>query len=471
MNKLLLILLLYSSYSGFSQITTTSKTINGVKHITKFINSPTKNHSTSANSPCDSAFYGAYFIIDHGYKYNSFIVVQTLLGATPPYTYDWTLPDGSTATGNPLTGLSLPGTYLLTITDANGCVSIIYDFDLGGCLQYSEIEHNAIATSILSPGGNDGSIQLNPTGGTGNQGYNWTGPNGFSSTSKDINNLSVGTYHLTIQDSGCHDITTIDSFEINPYHFCNQFHITTGFVEFDESQDNAYLEAFTSGGTAPYTYSWTYPNGSTNSGKTIVGLDQRGTYQLIVSDSNGCSSDTAFHSLEGCVGLPDANYNKTIFYPSISFVSDGTVLVDVSGGSGSWTYEWNNPTFYTTDKNIYGVLTGVYYFTAKDSLCESLNVYDTINLHVTSVENKSIASLISAYPNPTSGFITLELENVQSELSISVYNLMGQTVYTNSIQQLNVTENIDLSQYSNGIYFIQLATQEGEKELIKIIKR
>ena len=471
MKKILQLLFIFLCLKGHAQLTTSTTFENGVKMVT-IEDYSKKQASTGTNaSPCDQAFNG----IGIGYhlwnKYSAYVEVFLINGATPPYTYEWTHPDGTVQNGNPLTGITNPGIYHLQITDSNGCVSQVYDLTVEGCLLYEDLEYSAQPTSILTPGGNDGSIQLNVTKGSGLYVYNWTGPNGFTSNNQSVSNLSVGTYYLHVRDSNCYDLILTDTFEIEPYHFCNAFHITSNFVVDDQSQDTASIFNQPTGGTAPYTYNWIYPDGTTSSSQNLTGLNQIGDYQLIITDANGCQSSAITQNIQGCLGLPDANYSKTIFHPSVNFVQDGSILVQVSGASGSWTYEWSNSTFTSTDKNLYGIPAGVYYFTAKDSLCKSLNVYDTINLHVTSVENKSIASLISAYPNPTSGFITLELENVQSELSISVYNLMGQTVYTNSIQQLNAKENIDLSQHSNGIYFIQLTSQEGEKELIKIIKR
>ncbi len=48
-----------------------------------------------------------------------------------------------------------------------------------------------------------------------------------------------------------------------------------------------------SGGTAPYTYLWTYPDGSTTSQKDISNLSD-GIYRLVVTDANNCSNQVEF---------------------------------------------------------------------------------------------------------------------------------------------------------------------------------
>ncbi|MBL0100874.1 MAG: hypothetical protein IPP49_13255 [Saprospiraceae bacterium] len=52
---------------------------------------------------------------------------------------------------------------------------------------------------------NNGSISLLVQGGKGQIILNWTGPNGFTSTSPNITNLGNGTYTVSITD-GCEDL-------------------------------------------------------------------------------------------------------------------------------------------------------------------------------------------------------------------------------------------------------------------------
>ena len=92
-------------------------------------------------------------------------------------------------------------------------------------------------------------------------------------------------------------------------------------------------------------------------------------------------------------------------------------------------------------------------------------------MYITSISNISLASEIQLYPNPTSGQITLELENVQSELSLQMFNSMGQEIHRQMIQEYNAKLDIDISQHSNGVYFIQLTSKDGDKQYIKIIKQ
>ena len=48
--------------------------------------------------------------------------------------------------------------------------------------------------NISCNGGNDGSINMTVSGGSGNYIFSWTGPNGFSATTKDLTGLKAGVY-------------------------------------------------------------------------------------------------------------------------------------------------------------------------------------------------------------------------------------------------------------------------------------
>lgn len=79
------------------------------------------------------------------------------------------------------------------------------------------------------------------------------------------------------------------------------------------------------------------------------------------------------------------------------------------------------------------------------------------------------SSNISIYPNPTKDKLNIQLENFnQNNLSISITNYLGQVVKNYSISQ-NLTV-LELSDLSNGIYFLNLQNNNFQKT-IKFIKQ
>ena len=68
-----------------------------------------------------------------------------------------------------------------------------------------------------------------------------------------------------------------------------------------------------------------------------------------------------------------------------------------------------------------------------------------------------VASTTKIYPNPASSNIRIEAQNAIE--SVKVYNIMGALVETISANDNNV--NVNLSQYSNGVYFFNIRQSDG----------
>lgn len=116
----------------------------------------------------------------------------TASGGTSPYDFDL---NGTTNTTGIFTGLTA-GTYIVTVTDANGCTVDVT------CTINEPI---ALATSCTANdatcfGNSDGSATAVPTGGTPSYGFTWS--NGGNTNPQT--NLAAGTYSYTVTDAnGC----------------------------------------------------------------------------------------------------------------------------------------------------------------------------------------------------------------------------------------------------------------------------
>ena len=126
-------------------------------------------------------------------------ITLTPTSGTAPYTYLWTGPSGFSSTQQNLTGLTA-GTYSVIITDSFGCTgtnsSIITEIP-------SDISVSIAQIGPTCEGNNtDAVLTANPTGGTAYT-YLWTGPGGFTGTTKSIGPLSPGIYTVVVTDPSC----------------------------------------------------------------------------------------------------------------------------------------------------------------------------------------------------------------------------------------------------------------------------
>jgi hypothetical protein len=111
---------------------------------------------------------------------NNGSITATVNGGVTPYQFNWS--NGSTS--NSITGLS-PATYILKITDANGCSS---------STSYVITEPLALSLNVVVSGNN---VDLSVTGGVGPYSYSWS--NG--AITQDLTNVPNGTYTVVVKDA------------------------------------------------------------------------------------------------------------------------------------------------------------------------------------------------------------------------------------------------------------------------------
>ena len=209
-------------------------------------------------------------------------VFTTVAGGTEPYSISWTGPGGWTASTEDVTGLAA-GTYMVTITDLNGCATFDFTQDI---TQPAAIEITGETVSdydgygVSCQNSDDGFISIVVTGGTPPLALLWSGPQGFSSTLDALTMLIAGTYSLTVTDAnGC--ILTRDYVLDAPSPM-----IITAETEPASCPDtrDGSIHLTVSGGSGALIYSWN--DGITSADRT--GLPG-GVYSVLVTDGNGCT--------------------------------------------------------------------------------------------------------------------------------------------------------------------------------------
>ena len=255
-------------------------------------------------------------------------IITTPTGGTPPYSYSWSGPNGFSATTKDIS--AAPGFYSLTLTDANGCESI-GSYTIGEAIGVS-----GLLTHNTCFGGNIGNVELVINGGTPPYSYNWN--NAGSTNSNSIGNLQAGTYTVTVTDPN--NCVGTGSFIINQPTVISIVDTIKHVSCF--GGNNASINVGVSGGTPPYSYSWS--NAATT--KNITNLSQ-GTYTLTITDANNCAM-TATYTIEEPTLLTASNVKTDILcYGG----NNGTIDVTVSGGTQPYSYNWVNSYNNSQDRN------------------------------------------------------------------------------------------------------------------------
>ncbi len=260
-------------------------------------------------------------------------------GGTPSYHYHWNTNDTIPYLQN-----LFAGTYTVTITDHNGCDTVLS----ATISDPSPLQISATAQPTLCYGSCDGSAQVFiTTQGTPPYTYVWS--NGQTTTT--IHNLCAGGYVVTVTDAEycvrVFPITVSQPDSIRPVLnippikcFGDTTHITITQVL---------------GGTSPFTYLWN--NNHTSSSIYEI---TAGQYWVIITDANNCKDTTYINITQPALLTASSNVANTLCTSSCN----GSINVTPSGGTSPFSYTWSTG---QTSSSISSLCEGSYRVTVTDA--------------------------------------------------------------------------------------------------------
>lgn len=286
-------------------------------------------------------------------------------GATPSpgntYSYIWnTTP---TQTSELAIGLTGGQTYIVTVTDANGCTntdSVTIDHP-------DQLFITPITTNVTCNGFADGTAAAQISGGTPPFQFQWDA-NAGNQTTSSINNLDIGMYSITVTDiAGCETDTQMTITEPTPL----------SIVLFSEDvickgENTGIASAQVAGGTPWYTFDWSAnANNSTNS---VVENLFAGTYSVTATDGNGCEISDSIEILEPEIGLTAIYQVQDV---SCFGRRDGRMNISVTGGFSPYQYSLDGVN-YNAANALAGLSAGDYQVYVQDEL--GCIVLDTVTV-------------------------------------------------------------------------------------------
>jgi len=312
----------------------------------------------------------------------------------PQYVISWSGPVSGTVTTS-ATNYTIPnlpgGSYLMQVTDAGGCTRT-------GMVTVSAGNGLSVTPTVNNAGcGQNGSITLAIGGGTAPYAISWSGQvSGSASTSNSnytIPNLPGGTYSIVVTATGgCQwqqNVTVTSGGGGN-------FSVSLMPIA-PSCQTCAAIWVDIYGGQAPYTLTWSGPTpGSLVTSQTNfdVYCVNPGTYTVVVTDANGCSTSSTVTVTNSGNSL-QINTNVT---PADCIMSaTGSVYFNILNGQPNFTVVWTGPVSgnWSTslrEFSIYNLPSGNYTFTITDAN----NCVLTIPIVVTN----SLGVVITPVPAP-----------------------------------------------------------------------
>ena len=332
-----------------------------------------------------------------------------------------------------------PGTYAVTVTDANGCTGTSAAVAV---TVYSKPIPVITAGSALSfcPGD---SVILDA--GANFVNYSWS--NG--ETTRRITVKTSGTFSVTVVNTnGCEGSSS--PVIVTRYQTPQPTITANGSLTFCAG-GSVELDA----GSGWASYQW-----STGARTRRITVTQSGLYNVRVENMNGCSGESP---------VVDVKVKSNPPAPIIS--QNNNTLICTPATRYQWNYS-GAPIAGANGRTHTASRSGQYTVTiwSADSCSSTSAIYD---FRYTGIEKLGIVSGFSVYPDPSNGLVTVDLRlAVPSAVRISVSNVLGQRVLSINDEASDQTyiKLIDMQHLPSGLYYLHVQTGE-DNILRKIIKQ
>lgn len=262
------------------------------------------------------------------------ITINGVTGGTGTLQYST---NGTTWQTSPVFNGLPSGNYIITVKDANGCTGTVTQ----SLTQPNGFLVTTSVTNLLCHGDSSGEIAVYASGGSGVFAY--SNDNGITYQSSNVfDQLNAGSQTIYIRDAaGCTSV--VSATLTQPTSIV----VSTGVLDVSchgAGDGSIWLNA--AGGTGQYLYS--INNGLYQRGSVFPNLSGS-VYSLHVKDSNNCVTTLSVPVHEPSV--LDANH--LVNNVSCSGGNNGSISLNVSGGTAPYLYIWSNNTYNGDIFNLY----------------------------------------------------------------------------------------------------------------------
>lgn len=361
------------------------------------------------------------------------------------FTISWTTTNGTIVSGDStLTPVvSAGGDYLMSaVRNSNSCAADssvnVSQLSVAPSVAFTYSQNGANVTTTGVPTGVYDSVL-------------WDFDNGSTSTEVNASTIytTAGVYNLCFTATNdCGANTTCQEVTFSTVLGATSTAIDSKCF----GNDSGVITVNITGGLAPFAAAWTGPSGYTANTINITNLAP-GTYNLILTDAVGGSV-----SQSSTISEPTAvTAAAPVIVNSSGSAPTGSITFSVSGGVAPYTYLWSNG---ARTQNIENVAAGDYSVVVTDgnNCAKSFGTY--VVEKVSAVGENAFLNKFELYPNPTSHDLFLDIKFVNSKPSnVKIVNQLGISIRTMTYQG-DVSDKLDVSALSAGMYFIEVSNSE-----------
>ncbi|MEZ4913621.1 MAG: SdrD B-like domain-containing protein [Chitinophagales bacterium] len=378
-------------------------------------------------------------------------ITATVSGGQSPYTFVWS--DGTVETTSGVSTIDnlAPGTYMLTVTDAEDCEAIgAYNLP-----QKYPVDVTIISkTDEICSGAADGTASVAISGGSGTySSIQWQLNGTTVKTGNSVSGLAAGYYTVIVTDSegctGLANVEILEGLEVSP---------TIQVEAADCDKNNGSITVF-AGSAGTFTYVLNPGNITATTGASHIFENlSGGTYSVTVTSEEGCEGVVSGINVSG----PDSPSVTVAINNEVDcYNQGGSMTATATGGTPPYMFIWSNGFVQTVSaapytSSINNLLSGSYSVTVRDdNNCEAVGgatlIPNTpINIDITAITHETCFG-------ENDGTATIEVSGGSPNYTI-VWKLNGQTV----AQGLSVTD------LKPGFYLVEVTDSKGCKETANI---
>jgi PKD repeat protein len=328
----------------------------------------------------------------------------------PATSWLWNFGDGTFSTlQNPPPHAYTSGSYyvIFEACNAGGCTQDTITIFVGDPATITNV-----ATTDPSCTGNDGSIVITATGGTGTLQYSIDNGVTFQA-SNTFNGLGAATYNIVVEDAiGC-QVTTTATLVASAGPSITNVAVTDPSCN---GGTDGSIVITASGGTGTLQYS--IDNGVTfQASNTFNGLGAA-TYNIVVEDANLCQANTTATLTD-----PPAVVitNVATVDPTCNGGADGTITITASGGTGALNYSIDNGVTFQASNSFTGLGAATYNIVVEDANgCQVTTTATLIDPPAVVITN--VATTDPSCAGNTDGTITITASGGAGTLQYSIDN-------------------------------------------------
>lgn len=184
------------------------------------------------------------------------------------------------------------------------------------------------------------------------------------------------------------------------------------------------------------------------------------------TSSNNIATFTTTNT-DGCDSIIQLDLSITSIDESVT-IDGSTLNANLDGATYQWLDCDNNFAILTSETNqsFTATTNGSYAVIVTKNGCADTS--ECIMITSVNIKESKIEREVNLFPNPTDGVVHLDLGEEYKELRIIVRSVLGETI---QVENYNMVDYVRLNiEEGNGIYFIELVANEGERGVFRVVK-